>query len=643
MEMPSGSRNVVVVYGDNMRGKTSFLNSIRFAFFGYATARQSRQIDRMDLINEDAKLAGDWSLFVSVELDANGSQYELRRELRPFQHVAHPVSSKELQEIFTLRKDGIPVTGQDRAFEMNQLMPEGISRFFLFDGELLQEYEMLVRDENSALKIKQAIEHVLGLPALTKGGEEIRTLLTQAQARQSEDLKQLRTLTAQAEQQRSLQSRIADTQKEKGGLEARVRLLREETSALLERLESMTTAVEQSERLRNLEFELASIVAKIKSLRARRADLLQEAWRDLLEPQLAMIRRGLEDDRDAALKAVRASAITSSRIADLRTVLADRRCVLCEQGIHDAESHLVMLKLQEIEARAAQSGENLSELSVISSKIEQLARIQGLGLAHRVLAAEKETREVLLKETSLRASLVEVRASLREFEPAAVERLRSEREQKLAVSIGLQKEIEVRESEISTMRRKLDQLSRMLSRNPESRGQRSSKLVAAYSALDKIFTAGVDRLRDRQRRRVQDYAADSFIRLTSEPDFGGLSINENYGLTILDEKGRSVTERSAGAEQIVALALIDGLNKAGRRGGPIVMDTPFGRLDWTHRANVLKHLPEMAEQVILLVHEGEMDRDRDLPSISHRISRIYRIERQSSRQSSIVLEREVTI
>lgn len=71
------------------------------------------------------------------------------------------------------------------------------------------------------------------------------------------------------------------------------------------------------------------------------------------------------------------------------------------------------------------------------------------------------------------------------------------------------------------------------------------------------------------------------------------------------------------------------------------MDTPFGRLDWTHRANVLRHLPEMAEQVILLVHEGEMDRERDLPSISHRISRIYRIERRSSRQSSIVLEQEL--
>ena len=119
-----------------------------------------------------------------------------------------------------------------------------------------------------------------------------------------------------------------------------------------------------------------------------------------------------------------------------------------------------------------------------------------------------------------------------------------------------------------------------------------------------------------------------------------MSINENYGLTIIDEKGREVPERSAGAEQIVAISLIDGLNKAGRRGGPIVMDTPFGRLDWVHRKNVLSFLPEMAEQVVLLVHEGEMERERDLPLLKHRISKVYRINRISSRESEIVLEHE---
>jgi hypothetical protein len=39
---------------------------------------------------------------------------------------------------------------------------------------------------------------------------------------------------------------------------------------------------------------------------------------------------------------------------------------------------------------------------------------------------------------------------------------------------------------------------------------------------------------------------------------------------------------SAGSEQIVALSLIGALNRCATREGPVVMDTPFGRLDRRH-------------------------------------------------------------
>ena len=173
-------------------------------------------------------------------------------ELRPAQHVAHPTSDADLREIFTLRKDGIPVTGSEQVFEMNQIMPEGISRFFLFDGELLQEYEILVRDTDAAARIKLAIEHVLGVPALTKGGEEIRTLLNQAQERQADDLKQNRTLTAQAEQQRSLQKRIADLRSTHRGLILKLEKLESGALDLQDRLEAKSQAVELSRKTRRV-------------------------------------------------------------------------------------------------------------------------------------------------------------------------------------------------------------------------------------------------------------------------------------------------------------------------------------------------------------------------------------------------------
>ena len=80
--------------------------------------------------------------------------------------------------------------------------------------------------------------------------------------------------------------------------------------------------------------------------------------------------------------------------------------------------------------------------------------------------------------------------------------------------------------------------------------------------------------------------------MISEKTYLGLKINDGYGLNILDENGDIVNERSAGAEQIVALSLIDGLNRTARKNGPIIMDTPLGRLDKNHRDSILKYLPK---------------------------------------------------
>ena len=125
------------------------------------------------------------------------------------------------------------------------------------------------------------------------------------------------------------------------------------------------------------------------------------------------------------------------------------------------------------------------------------------------------------------------------------------------------------------------------------------------------------------------------MELTTQKKYSGLKINSNYGLTILDEHGDPVPLRSAGAEQIVALSLIDGLSRTGRSTGPVVMDTPFGRLDPKHRSNILKYLPKHASQLILLVHDGEIDRKEDLLEISHRIGAEYEILEKSLRISKI--------
>jgi DNA sulfur modification protein DndD len=139
---------------------------------------------------------------------------------------------------------------------------------------------------------------------------------------------------------------------------------------------------------------------------------------------------------------------------------------------------------------------------------------------------------------------------------------------------------------------------------------------------------------------VETSATEAFRQLKDEPEFDRLRINESYGLEIVDSRGDDVTGRSAGQEQVVALSLIAALNRNARSLAPVVMDTPFGRLDPEHRGNILRFLRSLAEQVFLLVHGGEV-RDEDLNIIAGDIQAELDLQRIDIDRTTILPRRRV--
>ena len=135
--------------------------------------------------------------------------------------------------------------------------------------------------------------------------------------------------------------------------------------------------------------------------------------------------------------------------------------------------------------------------------------------------------------------------------------------------------------------------------------------------------------------KVQIEASGIFKLLTSEADYQGLRIDGNYYLKIVDENDRVIDLRSAGADQIVTMSLIGALAKCAVDEGPIVMDTPLGRLDQRHRNNILNWISTMGSQVILFVQSGEFNRSRDLPQLGGRVGREYMLRREGSSRTRI--------
>src|SRR4051812_37248637 len=70
---------VVVVYGENMRGKTSLLNAIRFALFGKVLGRGRREGSLHQIGNWENASEGKFGFEVALEFSTEGHAYRLTR------------------------------------------------------------------------------------------------------------------------------------------------------------------------------------------------------------------------------------------------------------------------------------------------------------------------------------------------------------------------------------------------------------------------------------------------------------------------------------------------------------------------------------------------------------------------------------
>lgn len=630
------ARNVMVVFGENMRGKTSLLNAIRWVFYGKALGRHLREIPLHEILNKEAALEGDFTVEASVGFSADGHAYDLRRRAVKRAMVAFPSRPEDFEITVGLKKDGVAIPGHLVESEINRFAPEQVSRFFLFDGELLQEYEtLLIEGSEQGRKIKDAIEQVLGVPTLLHGRDEAQTLLKQFQRQQSKDLAHVEGLERQAEKQASWQARQESYEADFRALKERAAKTRTERAALDDELEKLDSVHQAKSRLDVLERRQREILDRQKDAVAERLGLLKDAWRDLLRPKLAARKAALFEEQEALTRRMEERGRLESRATDLCRILETSNCPTCGRPADEAKRVEAGAELGRIDSTIRGLKIDHSALADAASRIREIDRLTRPGISESLKALDAEARRLGVELTRIEGEAERLSDEIKGYDTAEIARKRAYRDGLVREEGQLARDIDDRQAKIDEARRELAVIAKALQNLPAARASRSTAMVKACMAVERIFGESIERLRDDLRRHVEARASEAFRRLTTQRAYSGLEINDNYGLTILDETGSRVTVRSAGAEQIVALSLIDGLARTGRAAGPVVMDTPFGRLDLRHRDNILRYLPTTTGQLILLVHDGEIRRETDLTPIAARIGAAYEIREITPRHSRI--------
>lgn len=630
------SRNVMVVFGDNMRGKTSLLNAVRWAFYGRALGRHLREIELHRLLNSEAALEGDWEMEVSVKFKADGHSYDLRRRSTKKPLVATPSKPEDFDTIVALLKDGLAVNGNLIEAEINKFVPEQVSRFFLFDGELLQEYEaLLIEGSEQGKNIKVAIEQVLGVPALIHGRDESTALLRKAQKQQSQDLAHVAGMERQAEQQANLQAKQDAFEKDVASLRKKLAETKVERTGLDDELEKTEAVQLAKARLDALGKRKRDIIESLKTTHEEKLELLSKAWKDLLQPKLKAKRESLREEQQRVTSLIGKRSSLDTRIETIRRLLATNTCPTCEQSIGEERKAIAGNELGTLEGEIRDLAVDQNALTSVSAEMNAIDKLIVAPVGPVIRRIEAEMRKLDVELIKAENDIETLNEEIKGFDTAEMARKRALRDQILKNESTLESDIQLTQTNIEKVKNDLAIVAKTIQGMPQARAQRSTAAVDCLIKLEKVFSESIERLRDNLRHHVEVKATDAFRNMTTQKAYRGLSINKNYGLTILDEHGRPVSLRSAGAEQIVALSLIDGLSRTGRAAGPVVMDTPFGRLDLKHRDNILRYLPTVAGQLVLLVHEGEIRKDIDLVPIAPRIGAAYEIKEVNPRHSII--------
>ncbi|MDQ3690966.1 MAG: hypothetical protein M3406_13225, partial [Chloroflexota bacterium] len=561
-------------------------------------------------------------LRVVLELDSDGTSYRLTRHFVRRNGMA-------TNEVL-LARDGDLLTQSETAKELERILPEQIARFFLFDGELLRQYEELASDPSRGEDLKRAIERILGIPVLTNSQVDVGTI----SARVTDEVARAAAANRQTEQLGvSLQNAQALVLQYRTNAQA----LQEQIDQLEHERTELEEAMGRSERNRALlarrDVVRELIAQRTRSLEEARRTLEEgsaKVWLAVLTPRVNELIAQVDRDIGVLQQRQREVDMAAAVQAQRDLAMATGECPTCGQQVSEL-------------ARSSHHTEAVHGESV--SVADEL----------RVLQNRRDRLEPL-REPSARASISQLESAVEDHEVAVADLSREMRT--LTDQLGDAPESELRDmalrySNVMTMvsnardrkeaaERQLEeqelavrQLRDQLARVGGAARPTLDRKLAILQELDELFGNAVVHYRERLRDSVQAEATRIFRLLRTREEYDRLQINEGYGLTIVHTDGEPIVDRSAGYEHLVAIALLGALQRRAPIRGPVIMDSPFGRLDPEHKARVVATLPEIADQVVLLVYEDEFDRQAAAEALGPRLLAEHELVGVSARHTEL--------
>lgn len=608
---------VTLVWGNNGKGKTSLIRAIKYVLYD-DIPEDLNETSKTIFTNTNIRAREEkkYGFSVALNFSDGDDSYELERmyTLKQDNLNAIPEDNNLYEKKVFLRKNGSFQSAQATEHILSTLMPKEVSRFFVFDGELLKEYEELLIDGSAADKIKQSIENILGLPIISNSVRDINNIeniynkKVAFEAKKDEKTKKIGN---------DIEEHTTNIDQQKKDLEnvlSEIKELEIERSKIENKMKQNEKYKNWIEEIKNKEKNIQDYIEDINQKKAKIKEITNDIWKAMCCFKILETLNSAKEKIKELEDRKKSNTIANEIISYMEKACSQGECDICgTTNLSSSTKNILKEKIKEFQEKIkAFTPED-------EKKIEYLKSTVVPKLSDKQFELKKDSLEMLesdigdleIKKSNLQVEIDVIKKNINNYE----EELKNVNEI-VEDLVENKNKIKIKEEAKKEIKEKIDCLQKEINdcndkiRKISSNSKNFEIIQKQHDFcrnLKKLFEFGINQFREQMKKKVEKDASDIFISIASQKEYTGLVINNNYGLEIRHKEGELVPFKSAGYSHIVALSLIGALHKNAPLEGPIIMDSPFGRLSPDHKESVTEILPTLANQVILLVYENEID------------------------------------
>ena len=159
-------RSIFLIGGMNGAGKTSIMEAVTLCLYGGKIDDIYRNINRREKAKGNANVVFE----LALEMD-DGSELVVKRSWAA--GVVSEPKPRDLTEQLVVVLDGKRVSAQNQEIWQDFIraaIPPGITQFFFFDGEKIQE---IAADDHSEVRLKSSLEAALGIQFINRLASDV--------------------------------------------------------------------------------------------------------------------------------------------------------------------------------------------------------------------------------------------------------------------------------------------------------------------------------------------------------------------------------------------------------------------------------------------------------------------------------------